>query len=247
MPLRLLPGLTLFAPRMADTREVGSWLVWHPSGIEAALGGDMALLGGELANGVEWRTGLRAGSFMGFHPGDSLTFHLETFDGLFGVPLEVGWKGVELELTWSHVSAHFADGLRAQGERPPEDSEPYSLEWIELGLGYGAEWFRPYAAVRSTVHTVSGETGSELRGGWTALGRGSLAPYHAFDVHGALQGDEIATVATQAGIRWSTRNGPSMRGGVTAHRGLDEAGKRAESREQYVGVLLAWDVGWDQR
>ena len=154
-PLVLLPMSPLHTPDWANTREARSVVRTHTSGIEAALGEEASLIGQDLPHGLRWRLGLEAAAFMSFEPEGELTFSLLTFDGIFGLPVDLAWRNWRARLEWAHLSAHFADGVRHGEELPDQDQlGPFSREWLGLSLAHQFTWLRPYIESQWIVHSA---------------------------------------------------------------------------------------------
>ena len=161
MGLTWLPAAALHTPHIASTRETTSRVVLHGAAIEAAMADGLALVGCEIGE-AELSLSLATGVYMGFLPAAEWTFHLVTFDGLFGLPLDVRWRDLELRLSLMHHSGHFADGIDAL-DVPPDDDGAYSREWFALSGGMhllpfaaGGELY-PYAELRYVHHIVDAE------------------------------------------------------------------------------------------
>jgi hypothetical protein len=236
--LLFLPMTPIHSPDWADTREARSVLRAHSSGLEAALGEELVLLGLDLPNGLHLRQGLEAAAFMSFEPEDELTFSLLTFDGIFGLPVDIQWRDWQLRMEWTHLSAHFADGIRKGDEFPEaEQTGSFSREWVGLSLGYEIAWFRPYLGSRWIIHSADQGNGAALQLGTVWNSRSSPGVYGGIDLQSRAELDWALTGAMEIGIQWFGQGG-GLQLGLCGYSGMDDAGKRLGQSEQYLGLAL---------
>lgn len=239
----VLPSEGVWALPVGDPRSALSRIVLHPIEdglrIDTAIGADFPF--------VEWRegpvraqVGLEAGVFMDFDAGGELTFDLMTFDGRFGLPVDVAagaWSG-RLEI--AHLSAHWGDGVRKDGERPT-NTDSYSREFVTLTVARALGPARVYAGGRALLHTMpevpglAAQVGAEGEGPWV------VAPYAAVDLQTAAEFAWEPQVGAQLGVR--VREGRRrLRVAGVVHVGPDDTGKREGVPEKYVGVLFGFDA-----
>lgn len=248
--LLLLPALSLHPPRLADPREWQSRLAIAPAGIDAAMadtfgfvGMDGLTLGGQP---LAWQLGLGAGVYMGFLPGGELTFDLVSFDGIFGLPLDLRWGRFDARLSLTHLSAHYADGVRRIDGPLPEDTGPYSREWAELNLGVQLGPAHPYVSGRIITHSADGGAGPAV-----GLGVDAALPRRVSPVGGVWYGarqEQGWTPAFSAQLGLGLRAddarddvAPAMlRLMADAYVGPNQAGKLEDRDERRVGFLLGF-------
>ena len=242
MGITWLPALALHTPHIASTRETTSRVVLRAAGIEAAMADGLALAGGSLGE-AEVSLSLATGVYMGFLPGAEWTFHLVTFDGQFGLPIDVRWRNLEGRLSLVHLSGHFADGID-ELDVMPEDGGAYSREWIALSGGVhllpfaaGGELY-PYAEVRYVHHIVDAEPSVGGAVGVNLDWRRPLGPYLGAHLSGAAEGAWRPTVAAEAGLQIAGAR--DLRVGLAVYSGDNDAGKFSGSDEQYIGLSVSF-------
>ena len=236
--LLFLPAMPIYTPHWADTRESRSVIRFHSSGLEAALGEQRALVGMDTHRGLRTTLGLEAAAFMGFDPKGELTFSLLTFDGIFGLPLDLEWRDWSARLEWTHWSAHFADGVRQEESLPdPELTGSFSREWLGLTVARSMAWFRPYLAAQWIVHSTDGGDGVTLQAGTSVDARSSPGLYAGLELQSRQEQDWALSGAAELGVQWF-ESGGGLQLGLCAYSGMDDAGKRAGKSEQYVGLSL---------
>lgn len=242
MGITWLPALALHTPYIASTRETTSRVILRSSGIEAAMADGLSLFGGAVGE-VEVSLSLATGVYMGFLPGAEWTFHLVTFDGQFGLPIDVRWRNLEARLSIVHQSGHFADGID-ELEVPPEDGGADSREWIALSGGVhllpfaaGGELY-PYAEIRYVHHIVDAEPTVGLAVGVNLDWRRPLGPYLGSHLSASAEGAWQPTVAAELGLQISGAR--DLRIGLAAYAGANDAGKLAGTDEQYLGVSVSF-------
>ena len=237
-----MPSEALFAPPVADTRSGLSRILLRRADesvrIDAGIAADFPF--------VEWRwqdlrlqTGLDAAVFMDFDAGGAATFDLETFDGLFTLPLTVvegRWSG---RLAVTHLSAHYGDGVRKDGA-VPTNRDAYSREFVQLQGAGTAGPVRAYAGGIAIFHSAyptspwGFQVGAEGEGPW------ALAPYAAVDLQARAEHDWVPAFAAQIGARAHVGR-RRLRIGLVVHTGPDDTGKYAEQMERYVGAIFGFD------
>lgn len=237
--LLLLPTLPIHVPHWADTRHPRSAVRLHTAGLEASLGESLALVGQDLPSGFRWRAGLEAGAFMNFEPAGELTFSLLTFDGVFGVPIDIAWQNWRGRVEWTHLSAHFADGIRHGDELPdPDHLGAFSREWLGMELGYQFHWLQPYAGLRWLVHSADGGAGGTILSGLIVQSDESPGWYGGLDVQSRQELNWAVSGSMELGIQWTSERG-TMQLGLCAYSGMDDTGKRIGAAKQYLGLLFA--------
>lgn len=240
--VHLLPAEALFAPPIADTRSGLSRLILRrveeSLRIDAGIAADLPF--------IEWgwkelhlQTGLDAAVFMDFDAGGAATFDLQTFDGLFSIPVEVAggrWSG---RLALTHLSAHYGDGVRKDGE-VPTNRDAFSREYVQ---GQGASVIGPVRAYIGGVaifHSAAPTPPWGIQAGAEATGPWTLAPYGALDLQARAENGWEPAFAAQAGVRAHVSR-RRLRLGLVVHTGPDDTGKYAENPERYIGGVIGFD------
>jgi len=206
--------------------------------IDTGLGADFPLVGWHHG---AWKAqlGLEAGVFMNFDAGGTLTFDLETFDGLFGLPVDVASGPWSARLEIAHISAHYGDGVRKDGEKPT-NTDAYSREFVTV---LGARTLGParlYLGGHVVTHATPVATPWMLQVGGEIAAPWRYAPFAAVDLQLAQEHDWAPAFAAEAGLyAWSGRR--RLRLGVATHTGPDDTGKYDGLDETYVGVLVGFD------
>lgn len=245
----VLPAVALFAQPVADTRSAlpTVTLRWDDGfGIDTTLGAAFPVLGfGDETRGLQF--GLEAAAFMGFDPGDGLTFGLQTFDGNFGFPISGHWGPWTTRLEWTHTSAHYADGVNkiaTEGERPePPYRAPdsYSREWIRLLGGRTLGPARVYAGGRLVTHDVRGGNPVGVQAGGELFAPWDISPFVAADLQLSSDSDWEPAIAGQIGVAYRVE-GRRFRVAAAGRYGPEDTGKRTGLNEAYVGVTFGFDV-----
>jgi hypothetical protein len=129
--VEILPKGRLFRLAVADPREIKMQIAFEGgSKLSASIGNYFSLLsyqpGDEDSLVFHW--GIEGAGFFGLTQKDS-RFPLETTDGLIGTYLESEKDNLRLQLRYTHVSSHLADG----SEGIPI---AYSRESLLLRAGY---------------------------------------------------------------------------------------------------------------
>ena len=237
-----LPAMALHTPHIASTRAPISRIVLRGSGIEATMADGLALIGGPVGE-TEVSLSLTTGVFMGFLPGAEWTFHLVTFDGLFGLPVDVRWRNLEGRLALVHHSGHFADGIDKL-DSIPEDGGAYSREWLSLSGGAhllvfedGGELY-PYAEVRYVYHIVDADPTIGVSAGMNMDFGRPVGPYFGMHLSGTAEQDWWPTLAGEVGI--SVAGARALRVGLAGYIGEDDAGKFAGQAERYLGLSVSF-------
>ncbi len=238
--LLLLPGPPLYTPPIADTRGAASQLIVHADRVEGAVAREIPIVGqAEIPAGrhpLTWQVGLNAAAFMGLSSAGAATFDLLTFDGLFGLPMDVAWGPLELRLAWEHLSAHFADGVLRLDEAP-EEVAGYSREWFDVRLGFRRGPARVFGGVRGMLHSADGRGGPGAQIGAEWLSERRVGPFAGVDLQIHTEHEGTPSVAAQAGV--ALRGGGGwLRLGVVAYQGPDDAGQLSSEEKSYVGGVL---------
>ncbi len=250
MPLIVtaLPAQSVWALPIADTRSPLSTVLLRAGtsglAIDAGLGADFPFVQVRSLSHVEAQVGLMAGAFMQFGAGGQLTFDLQTFDGEFGLPVDVRSGPWAVRGEWVHISAHYGDGIRKSGEHPT-NLDPYSREFVGLygsrdldgPLGITAH---VYLGGHALIHELpaalpfAGQVGAEVFGPWR------LTPYLAVDVQTAEEYAWSPDLTAQlGGALWEPCG--RFRVALAARSGPDETGKTAGTPEQWVGLMVGFD------
>lgn len=243
-----LPETSVWALPVADTRSALSTVLLRADGeglaIDAALGADFPIVGASFGE-VELQVGLLAATFMAFGAGGELTFDLITFDGRFGLPLDLRAGPWSARVEWVHVSAHYGDGVRSQGELP-QNLNAYSREFMNV---YGSRDFtvpdvleaRLLLGGHALLHAEPEaapwaiQVAGEVRGPW------AITPYLAADLQAAQEHNFRPALAVQAGME--AASGPRrFRLAFAARLGPDEAGKTAGEEDRWVGLIFGFDA-----
>ncbi|MFT5683982.1 MAG: hypothetical protein ACI8RZ_004917 [Myxococcota bacterium] len=234
--------MALHTNHIASTRETTSRVVVRGSGIEAAMADSLPLVGGAVGE-VQVSLSLSTGVYMGFLPGAEWTFHLVTFDGLFGLPVDVRWRNLEGRLALVHLSGHFADGIDELDELP-EDGGAYSREWLSLSGGVhaleladGGELY-PYAEIRTIYHIVDGDPALGGAVGVNVDWRRPIGAYLGAHVSGESEQGWRPTVAGEIGVQLAGSR--TLRIGLAGYAGDNDAGKFAGESERYLGLSVSF-------
>jgi hypothetical protein len=146
--IKFVPAGRLFPLTFADPREIRTSVAFAGDRyIQATVGSYLSLFSIEPEDG-SW----------GFHFGlegrglftlrqESGRFPLETVDGTIGVYAEYGKGNWQTQLRYTHVSAHFADGIVAT-------PIPYSRETLSLRGGYSTAEGQAYVGIHRVANTV---------------------------------------------------------------------------------------------
>lgn len=239
----VLPAVALFAQPVADSRSALPCVTlrWDEGlGIDATLGATFPVV--EVRDDQRaLQLGVEAAGFMGFDPGDGLTFELETFDGTFSFPLSGRWGRWSARLEWAHTSAHYADGVRNDGEAPYRAEDSYSREWIRLLGGGTFGPARVYLGARVVTHDVREDKPLAVQVGGEAFAPWKISPYAAFDLQFSEDSQFAPAIGAQAGVAYRV-DGRRFRLGAIARYGPEDTGKRAGLDEAYAGVTFGFDV-----
>ncbi len=250
LTLTALPGEPIFAVPVADTRAPLSSVVvrFDPAtmpelgvgqAIDASMGAALPLVAAQRG---EWdlQLSIAASVHMAFEADAALTFGLRTLDGWFAFPVDLRRGPWSARLSWVHVSAHYADGIR-NADILPSERGSYSREaltaLVSRDFGYG----RVYGGGHANIHTVHeeapfmGQVGTELRP------TGLRGPYAAFDLKFHQQHGWEPTLAAQVGL-YALGEGGRFRLAATAYAGKDDTGKYLGEDERYLGLVLGFDT-----
>lgn len=248
MPLTVLPEESAWTLPVADTRSPLSSVLLRSSdsgiGIDATLAADFPLLDYAPCDGTHVQVGLLAGAFMAFGSGGELTFDLQTFDGRFGLPVDVRSGAWAARAEWVHVSAHYGDGIRKSGQTPT-NLDSYSREYVGLAGSRdfavpGALAARVYVGGHALVHSLPDAPPFAVQGGGELEGPWSVAPYLAADVQLAQEFSWAPAVSAQLGAR-VLRGRSRFRVALAVRAGPDETGKSAGVDERWIGVVFGFD------
>lgn len=233
----LTPNIHLIQP--SDTRLVSTWVWGSVQHIEAAVGHGFSIVG-QNYDAWRWRFGLDGGTFMTFEPGGTLTFHLMTFDGTFGLPFDLRIDRWVFRTEWRHDSAHFGDGVRYASQKPPPSSlDIYSLESLALFAGYAGMWGQPQVGARWVYHAVNEAPTAVLQAGlqleWDGLER---TPYVSITGKQPIGGLGHPSLSGQIGLR--LEQDWAFRCGLQGYVGGNDAGRLTQQREQRLGLWFSW-------
>ncbi len=226
-----MPGSPLFASPVADPRASRMHVTWRPDGqIDAALGQVVPLV--QYSGPARVQAGLLFGTWLRFEQAGPGTFNLNTFDGSFGVPVDVELEHLAIRVAWRHTSAHIADGL----DRPTitwSREEALVQARTELGpvqLYGGASWL-----LRSTpeLPRLGLQLGLESEGPWW---------FASADLQLRTEDEGSPGAAAFAGLRVQRNRGPVLRLGPCAAWGPDRRGQYPNTDDPYVGLRLDLDL-----
>ena len=237
----------LHTPLYVDPRAPLSRVSLHTEGVDVGLGQQLVFAG---ARGADWRmdVGLTGGVYASFVPDTAMTFHFLTFDGIFGVPVDLRWRNLEARLQWTHHSAHYGDGIRRMDlEQVPsldEVVDVFSREWVGLTLGAhvlsgvaGLHDLYLFGGGRTIYPAVDDGGGSTLLSGIQADWREARGgPYAAAMISAAQEQDWTPGLSAQVGVHMGR-----MRLGAVAYQGHNLAGKQSNEVERHVGLQLLVD------
>ncbi len=238
--LLFLPAAALHPTLVADPREPRSTVTVARAAVLASLADELPVVGGEAGPGAAWSLGVLAGVFMGFDPGGELTFNLLTFDGAFGLPLDLRAGPWNARLAWVHESAHLADGYRVSGGRPPEDAlGTWSREALRLQVAREFGGFLPYLGAQGVTHAVDRGAGVGGQAGLVWAGPRHL--FAALDVRAESDTAWRPALSAEAGLAWRGEGSRVLRLGVAAYAGPQPAGRLRDEELRYVGLRLGVD------
>ena len=224
----------------ANTTQVATWVYGGSNEIEAAVGHGYPIIG-ENRDSFRWRLGIDGGAFMGFQPGGTLTFHLMTIDGSFGVPIDFQYADWVFRGEWRHDSAHFGDGIRYLKNRPPINAlDTYSRESLGLFVGYDLRWLQPQFGGKWVYHVLDRNPYFILQGG-AVLGEfsQSWSPYLAIYAQSSLGIEGSSRFVGQLGM--STSQKQSFKVSIQAVVGANDAGRLESQQEQKIGLWIHFD------
>ena len=246
-PWTWLPAEPLFPLPLADTRAPLSTVLvrfGEERLLDASLAADFGVVryqGGP----VSVQAGLAAAAFMGFQAAGELTFELETFDGTFAFPVDVGWRRLGVRAQWAHTSAHFADGVRNDEDRPT-DFESWSREAVQVQAGWRFDLGRPYLGASAVTHATTEGAPWGLQAGGEVWGPWKVAPYAAGDVQLAAENGWEPGWSGQVGVHaWVGRQ--RFRLAMAGRSGPEDTGKLAGREERWVGLLFGFDARVGER
>ena len=226
-----MPGPPLLATPIADPRASRLQATWRSDGeIDAALGHVVPLV--QYSGPVRVQAGLLFGTWLRFEPSGPGTFDLNTFDGSFGVPVDLEIDELSLRVAWRHTSAHVADGL----DRPSitfSREELLALARYDLGLVSvygGGSWMWKSAP---ELPRLGAQAGLEGQGQWW---------FAALDLQLRAEDDWAPGISAFAGARIQRARGPVLRLGPCASWGADRRGQFPEGRDEHLGLRLDLDL-----
>lgn len=230
-------GTSLMLVQPSDQRQVGNWAWGNGDHINAAVGNHFSFVGQDLA-ALQWRLGIEGGVFMAFDTGGPLTYHLQTIDGTFAVPIDLQREKWVIRAEWRHDSAHFGDGIRMNDQKPPENAlDTLSYETVGLYVGHRGAWFQPQAGCRLSTR----RTGALCQLGviYTVQTQRST-PYVAgtYRAAGGVLGG--SNFSAQLGYQWSDHW--TFRTGLQWTSGANDAGKLSHIEIHRLGIFLNWNA-----
>ncbi|MCP4806148.1 MAG: hypothetical protein GY913_05120 [Proteobacteria bacterium] len=232
-----LPAAPLDPPSLADPRALrpSASLRFASDRLDASLGTAQPLV--QLGDTVQVQVQLAGGGWMSFQQTGDATFALTTFDGRFGLPVQIGWDLWVAEAGWIHTSAHLADGTRMSGEhRTP-------ITWSREEL---------YADLSRRVGPARIEAGASALARTTPdLGRGGLhfggdAAWRFLFVAANLslraEYDWDPGVQGLLGVRHVTEQGTAGHLALQLYDGPDRRGQYQGEDDRFVGLTFGFDA-----
>jgi hypothetical protein len=244
---RWLPAGRMVPLLPADPRESATTLTLRSGEppLEGAIGdaaGILRLDFGETALQLD----LGAAIFLGFLPGDGFTFGVQTLDGLVRLPISAESGPFTATLEWSHLSAHYADGVRYDDAKP-DNTDGWSREQVRLLVAWRTAWVTPYLGLRELVHAIPAAPRPGVQAGLRAAGPAAATWFGALDV--SLNADSGWTpgLSWQSGLLARAEGGRALRLGLAAYRGPAVAGKRRGQQDAWIGGAIGFDWlgGWE--
>ena len=230
-------GTSLYLVQPSDLRQVGNWAWGNGDQIKAAVGNHFSLLGQDL-DALKWRLGIDGGVFMTFEAGGPLTFHLQTVDGTFGVPIDLRMDRWHFRSEWRHDSAHFGDGIRISGNKPPAEAlDSLSYESLALYIGYNSPIVQPQLACR--VSTTRNGTACKV-GTTVLMPNRDSSPYLASTIRQASGVFGGPSLSAQIGYLWS--EAWTFRTGIQWYNGAHDAGKLSDTQIRFLGFFMNWNT-----
>lgn len=237
-----LPAEQVFPLPLADTRSPLSRVLLRPEGgdtrIDTALAADFPVL--------EWRgrdvalqLGVDAAVYMDFLAGDGFTFSLQTLDGQFGLPLDLAWGKAALRVQWTHLSAHYGDGVRYNDQRP-SNLDSYSREYLWVLASGRVGPAELYGGGQLILHSTVPVPAPGLQLGLQAAPDWGIAPYVAADLQAHAEHGWRPALAAQVG-GLARRGDSRFRLALALRTGPDDTGKMDGAHEVYAGVLFGFD------
>jgi hypothetical protein len=250
LALTALPGDPIFAVPIADTRAPLSSVVvrFDPSAgfelgpgqaIDATLATALPLVGAQH-NGWDLQLSIAASAHMGFEADAQLTFGLRTFDGWFALPLDLRRGHWSARISWVHVSAHYADGIR-NAQDLPEQRGSYSREAVTGLLSRELAFGRVYGGGHANIHTVHDEAPFMVQAGTEIFSNRDKVPYGAFDLKFHQEHGWEPSLGAQLGAKF-VGDGGRFRVALVAYAGKDDTGKYLGQDERYLGFVLGFDT-----
>jgi len=236
-----LPRGSLAPVLVADPWQVRS---------DLALRRDFPSIGGQVGDRVAvvrvaWdggaaEAGFAAGLHLGFVPADGFTFGIATVDGLLEVPATVALGPLVFTVAWTHLSSHFADGVRYLDE-PPEERSPHSREAVRAVVAWRGGWWSAYGGAREILHAVPEAPRPGIQAGASVEGPWRAAPFLALDGRWNADTGWYTGASLLAGLRVRGPGGRPLRAGLAAYRGPRVQGMLAEEDDAFVGAIVAFD------
>ena len=228
-----LPSEPLFARPLADPREPSSSLTVNSDArIRAALASELGLV--QVGRRLRAQVGISAGTWMDFRAEEGLTFAFDSFDGRFGIPVDLAWPGGRLRVGWRHTSAHLADGQRTAQNHPPH------ITWSReeaYALGSGAVGpITAYLGGSWLIRTLPDLPRAGVQAGFVA--RVGRRYYGAVDLQLRGEDDWQPGVSGRAGVWLGPGASPPLRVGLAAYEGPDRRGQFLGLDETWVGLQV---------
>ena len=236
------PTAALVLPLQGNPHAFVSRAGWNNNGIDAALSDELPLLSREIGDAT-LQFGVGAGVYMHFEPAGELTFHMETVDGIFAFPLDVrvgDWSG---RMMWSHLSGHFADGIRRTERVPtPAEIESFSREALHLQVSRVFSWFRPTLGGWGLLHAVDGGEGVGVFAGLDVEQPGAVGGFGAAYFSMAGEHDWSPSSAGKIGLRTGEIEGRGVRLAVAGYTGRNPSGKWSSENVRQLGIEFSFDT-----
>jgi hypothetical protein len=236
-----LPEASLLPPALADTTETVPSLAVRSSEvprIAVTLGESFGIYRLD-AGSFGFQGNLGAGLFVGFTPGGEMTFDMLTADGVVRLSVAGAHGPYRVMAEWSHLSAHFADGLRSQEDRPLHPCA-FSRESLRLLGAWTDGRIAPYAGFTELLHAIPEAERPGFQLGWSSQPRRHAGLYHAFDLKTQAELDWKPSLSAQVGLLFRPTPGPGFRVGLSAFAGPDDTGQLWGQDERYIGGLIGF-------
>jgi hypothetical protein len=179
--VEVLPAGRLFRLTFADPQEIRMVLsVDRGDKLYAIVGNYFSLLGfgTQSKEGFQAHFGLEGRGFFTMRQEQS-RFPLETVDGMVGAYVDAQYQAFQMQIRYTHVSGHLADGLVGT-------PTAFSREYTSLRMGYAPSGdFHFYFGASHIANSYPSVQpwGAQVGGSYFFPTGIVLAPFAAFDLH----------------------------------------------------------------